>query len=335
MSLNKPDIEYKFGLAGKYKFVAKKLDEAGNVISERLLADWFDNLITDAALDDIGKASGRGSWLNGGYTQVGTGNTPPTTSDTSLANYLAETNIPSGGGQGVFLTAQLTTQPYYHKLSITRRFATGAAAGNLTEVAVWPGNHSVMISRALIKDSNGNPTTITVLSDEVLDVSYELYIYLPNGGSPVTGSFSQTILGTPTTYTYTLLPAGAANVDLTFGYWKYGTLWSSSAIAITGSSSFPSGLSPNPIVGITGIPSSTGAVGNPSSGTRDAYVNGNHYVDLTMPFGLGEGNITWQTYCINVDGFGMFQMQISPTITKNNTQTYYVKIRFSWGRYTP
>jgi len=56
----------------------------------------------------------------------------------------------------------------------SRSFARGAAAGNVSELTTgYAANNTSAMARALVRDAMGNPTTITVLSDEVLTVTWE------------------------------------------------------------------------------------------------------------------------------------------------------------------
>ena len=94
--------------------------------------------------------------------------------------------------------------PYYRWAKVTWRFGQGVAAGNISEVGLGWGNSNLW-NRALIKDANGNPTTITVLSDEYLDVVSEIRDYptLSSSGSfnllDKTGAIinTYTVLGSP------------------------------------------------------------------------------------------------------------------------------------------
>lgn len=56
----------------------------------------------------------------------------------------------------------------------TRSFARGAAAGNISELTTGgANNNAAAMARALVRDAQGNPTTITVLGDEVLTITWE------------------------------------------------------------------------------------------------------------------------------------------------------------------
>lgn len=55
-----------------------------------------------------------------------------------------------------------------------RSFARGAAAGNISELTTgYNNNNTSATARALARDALGNPTTITILSDEVLTITWE------------------------------------------------------------------------------------------------------------------------------------------------------------------
>src|SRR5690606_16576837 len=96
------------------------------------------------------------------------GNTPPTVSDTGLESFSASTtNLFSSNYNN-------TGSPdYIHSRTYVFRFSAGTLNGTYSEVAVgW--NDSSAFSRALIQTSGGSPTTISVASDEYLDVVYEI-----------------------------------------------------------------------------------------------------------------------------------------------------------------
>lgn len=130
---------------------------------------WFDNLILDSGLNHVG-TKGIGS-----FAQVGSGSATPLAANTSLQSWIAGTSGQIGQTEGASPTA-----PYYGWCRRSFRFAAGVAAGNLAEVGIgWGNTGSTLFSRALIRDGLGDPTVLTVLSDEVLDVTYELRCYAP------------------------------------------------------------------------------------------------------------------------------------------------------------
>jgi len=137
----------------------------------RVLADWFPNLITDYGMDLMsGAVSGYTEMWN--YCSVGTGNAPPAFGNTNLVNRKASTNSTA--------SSLIGNEENYIWRRITYQFPQGAATGNLAEVGIGVSSTGDrLFSRALIKDASGNPTTITVLPDEVLQVVWEIRHYFP------------------------------------------------------------------------------------------------------------------------------------------------------------
>lgn len=296
----------KCGLAGRYKLVATRPDG-----SERLLADWFENLITDGGLDRI--AVGNPSQ----YCHVGTGSTTPANTDTTLAAFLASTTTKISANQGV-----QSTPPYYGWNVIQYRFAPGVADGNISEVGIGWGASTNLFSRALVLDEEGDPTTITVLEDETLDVYYEFRLYPPtvDGG----GSFELSEVE----YDYVMR---ASEVT--------GVAWSGQ-FAI--SSGFGGGASPpqaiptnGTIAAITAAP--TGSSGASVNGSFAAYSNGSHELTANFSFGLGEGNTPTNEITAfrfqHSYGFGHYQASIDPAIPKTNAKVLSFPVTFSWARH--
>jgi hypothetical protein len=296
-------------LRGMYKI------EAVNMVTghKRVLADWFPNLITTNGLNLMG---GSGGVMTN--CSVGSGSATPTNADTTLQTYVASTATTTSNTR-----AAQSSPPYYGTTTVTYRFAIGTATGNLAEVGVGPSTGGTnLFSRALILDSLGSPTTITVLSSEALDVTYQLQEYVPT--VDVTGTV--TIAGTP--YSYTLRAANATSV-----------VWS---VYIAGGQGGPSNLT----VGygtinasVTGTASFTSSGGSPDSTSMQTYGSGNFYRDCVFGFGLTTGNATGGINCFTYNGgttytdMGAFQVQLGASIPKDATTVMTLTLRHSWGRY--
>lgn len=303
------NIHFKNLLAGRYRL--KKYDAAtGECTGD---TDWFDNLIVDQGLDQIGSVSN----YNTGYPypllfntcNVGTGSATPSTTDTQMDAFLAAVV-----SNDTFVTSYVAAaggNPAYWKCVHTYRFPAGTATGNLTEVGT--GNNKVvnigdaLFSRALILDGGGSPTTLTVLSTETLDVTYEFRVYLD-----VTGiAFSQVINGT----TYT-------------GTWNAYDISSPGAIY----SGYDNGGT-NLIVGIASNVDGGGssyAVNPVSSG----YLVGSYQRSYTGTIPTGQGNYTGGLKFIKIQTLhNSISIETSPYIVKNNTQTFSVTFTVSWARY--
>ncbi|WP_444903826.1 hypothetical protein ACJJIU_00265 [Microbulbifer sp. CnH-101-E] len=165
-------MKLKSGLAGRFKIEAYKRDASGAEIpgSRRVAAPWFSNLILNQGLD---------KWAGGQdikrVCHVGAGSSTPAVTDTGLNSPLAYTEDRSSLTNGL----DNSGAPFVWGRSVFA-FGEGEAAGNLAEIGVgWGTNHTDLFSRTLITDAQGNPTSLTVLPDEYLDVTYELRIYIP------------------------------------------------------------------------------------------------------------------------------------------------------------
>jgi hypothetical protein len=192
-------MNIKLGISGYYKFEAVSIDADGTE-HRRLLRDWQKNRITNAGLDFVGSST---TALN--FCQVGTGSTPVDDGDTALDAYLVGTStilsdtygIDSGGAR-------------YGWRRKVYRFAQGAAAGNIAEVGIGTASSGgTLFSRSLIVDEAGDPTSITILPTEFLDVTYEIRLYVP------TGDISAVVTISSVDYDLVIRPA----VNTSQSYW--------------------------------------------------------------------------------------------------------------------
>lgn len=149
-------------VSGRY-FSLEAIKTDGSV---RQLSGGFPNLVTDVGLSAF--AHGGGNLFT--RCMVGTGNQTPDFTDTSLQNQIA-----SSDSSSVSRGNNLAEGFAWCRLTFT--FSQGAVVGNVSELGI--GSDSVLYSRALILDQYGNPTTITLLSDEQLRVTWEHRFYWP------------------------------------------------------------------------------------------------------------------------------------------------------------
>ena len=278
---------------------------------KRLVADWFPNLITNNGLNAMATTA----VLN--RCMVGAGSTPPSVTDTTLQSQIAITSTVQNT-----VTSTQSTAPYYGSTQRTYRFDAGAAAGNLSEVGVgWvSGGSDLCFSRALILDSFGFPTTITILSNEFLDVTYELRCYVP------TADVVMLLNLNGTDHTCTIRPTLATNSSV----WAPSLF--STGITLSPSSPQSSAYSGTINASVTGLPSGTAASGNNSnisyennSLTRKSYTEWG----LTVA-NFGAGGIRAITFVSN--GIGAYQVGFSPAIPKDNTKSFRIDYGISWAR---
>lgn len=294
----------------------------------RVLADWFANVITDNGLENLGSGS-QGYSLT--YCHVGTGSTAPAFTDTQLVSWTACNSSKVGDSfhDGSPFGAQ-ATDPYYGWKRGTYRFNAGVATGNLSEVGLGPANTNInLFCRSLIKDTLGNPTTITVLSDEMLDVTYELRMYPPLADS----NFNVTISGV--NYAFTVRAAKVTNgqswgqlAGHTAGLHNNGTYGTSTYVTAFRSDAVLQAITQG--LGGTINDSTNSLIG----GTNSPYAAGTKYRDFVSGW-----DINVATHAGGVGGFelrttkGTYQVTVSPVLPKNNTNNLQVTFRVSWARY--
>jgi hypothetical protein len=242
--------------------------------------------------------------------------------DTALEFWVAGTSSTEADSS----TAQ-GSPPYYGSRTVTKRFSEGAAEGNLSEVGFgWGASGSTLFSHALILDGGLNPTTITVLFDEFLDVSYECRLYPP------------LVDGTGSTITldgvvYDVITRASS---VTANRW-YRDIGNVQGPFKTSSAAYQQAFSGNLGV-ITAGPS--GSVANMTLGGAGSVVYGNNdlYRDSWATWGLNDGNIGG-IRSIRVDPTtGSYQTQFDAvsggaSIPKDDTKTLTVNWRVSWDRH--
>lgn len=320
----------KVEVAGFFRCEVRKA-KSGTLVKD---TGWFPNVITNTGLGyyytqpTFGAFDSRGSIIN--TMSVGSGSGSPSITDTSLFDLVASVSAgTTGGGTGwagfsaTGYTAASGPNPAYWWGQQQYLYATGAAAGNLTEIGACPGGINPaggLYSHALIVDSSGNPTTITVLSDEVLTVTYQVNYYINTADT----SFSFNLNGSPVTGIYRPLNIGTAP-DL------QGRL-----VGLVPTV----GLCTGAIAAVTGTPSGNIGTsnGNQYAGTFIDWVNnisvdGTWYYDYTctFPTGVGTGTIASLTY-----QHAMLQYQfgdLSTNIVKTSGQQLQISFRGAWGRH--
>lgn len=308
------------GFKVKNRFKLIRISAQGDEVDS---SDWSNNMVLDSGLVSI---------LSSGSIDMravcGTGNSAVSPSDVSLSSFLQ-------GAQGFAIENSTdrvyASSPRYIKHTWRWRFDQGSVVGNISEVGVaislgQPTSSTPLFSRALVSDSSGNPTTVTVLSDEFLDVVYELYIYAPDDRS---GTFPQNIDSSIVTTSYTILPANMAD-DSTTG-WR-----SNYAAGMYGI--FPEAGTGNSLaVASTGT---TGSAGGSITGTQNSFssaawispVNSSpFYRDVRYTASLSESNINISAFQFSM-GMCAFQMSLSPAVAKVNTKTYRLDLRITLER---
>ena len=306
-------------MQGLYKFEAIKYGPDGVETSRRTLTEWCENIVTDFGLNQ--KCGGPAG--NAGFSQisvaVGTGNTAPLPTDTRLESFLVSAFSSSSSQGGV------VGPPSYGWWRNVTTFGVGAAAGNLAEVGAAISGIPIssttdLISRSLIKDAEGDPTSITVLPDEALQVTTEFRLYSPPWASADDDYVTtDTIDGILRTITIRPMNAGSAN-------WH----------PMQGANGIGSGsqvLFDSCTLGAATTGPSWGGKQSVSQGQQGGsrtYVNNSHQrrYFLRTPTGTlrNVAGYTFQT------GMGFWQVKVHPPVVKELTEVFTFDIMIAIGR---
>jgi len=187
------------GLKGRVKWAVVNPDgslaDGGTLVPDQP----SNNLILEQGRDNLGSYETGEIFTN---CAVGTGTSTPATSQVELDNEKARTNNISSDGalSGTDYPAD-GASPYTATMKRGFDFPQGSldssTDGDYTEVGF---SHSTsagqnLFSRALFKDESGNTIAITVASDQILRVAYELDLTL-EPSAKTSGSFDITNIGT-------------------------------------------------------------------------------------------------------------------------------------------
>jgi len=164
----------------------------GNVVEEA--ENPIHNLVLNQTWDDLIAQYGF-YWLTN-YAAVGTGSSTPDATQTSLDAEVARTGtVPSGETEGAAYVSD-----GLFEISRVKQFDSSQVGGqNLTEWAWSPNSSSGanICVRELFRDSNGDPVTLTIASDQSLRLIYKQQVTI--SPAPLTGqsiSFDLTNVGT-------------------------------------------------------------------------------------------------------------------------------------------
>lgn len=297
-------------VAGYYKI--EKVVNAGSALEfKEPITGWFPNMILNTGLDIQGTDS-----TNIIMTcLLGSGNTPPQATDLALVSSLGSVSATS-------CTKGNSSSPDYYKYAtLVYRFGAGVATGNISEVAVgWGTASGQLLSRALILDELGDPTTITKLSDEVLDVTYQYRIYPSladfTGGFTLTGNKGAI-------YTYT---GRIANAETTMAGYNFG-IYPPYPIAY-------GDISVYAYTGGLGLITATPTGGNGTkTGTNSEYVSGSYKMASSATFGLTDSNSGLGIRSIMVNATqGSWQFEFNTPILKTASDILTINTEVSWAR---
>lgn len=314
------------GVSGRYKLVVRKAvgelqTENDPVVRE---TPWFSNMIVDTGLEAMATT------CPFFYCGVGTGNAAPAVTQTNLISPYPNASAPSRA----FLSreasgTQVSTAPYYWWDTYKYTFTSGQVVGNMSEVALFSSSSSSadMFSRELIRDYAGNPTTISVLSDEYLEVRYELRIY-----PSLTPSIrTVNILGTPTRLRSIPHLGEGIHIDGVRPSMLYQGVGGAGA-------RYASGVHSSALIGTDPvaeyyIQDYLNPIEYPSA---RAYVPNSRQRGIYISYAPSEVNTIGSFKSGVIYTFiGNWKVEFTPVIPKNSDRSFTLEAMVSWGRYTP
>lgn len=315
------NIHLNAAVGGRFKFEVYKAD-TGEKTKE---IDWFDNLVLDSGL--IAMRTCDYSYFES--VQLGTGTSVPHVSQTHLDNAVAFANCGRYSAADVvsMTRGNVPAEGYYFTRQKVR-FPAGKLNNTqaISEVGLgYLGSgkalNNPLWNRALLKDENGNPRTLTVNSDEYLDVTFEIRCYV-NTSDIVANDFVvkdryDNVMSTHETI-----------VRPNF----HGSLYVGSKIH-----NFTCEAKTNytlPELTENGRGSYRWYASNVTTGRAyNSQVNPTsitYWVSVNLTTGNGGIGMLWcQT------DLGDFYVQINPIFNKTSNHTLVIYFTLNWGRYTP
>lgn len=312
------------GVGAVFKLIVRKAD-TDEIVRE---TPEFHNLVLNTGLTRMAVST----WID--RCCVGTGNSAPVASQVALDSFLASTTETASGTEDTG-GIQVTTVPFYWFGRRTWRFAVGVATGNISEIGLGWGN-ATLWNRALIKDTAGNPTTITVLADEYLDVISEVRVYPKES----TGSFNlvDKLGAVISTHSYTARPR--------FGTSEYAGAWMSQKVqyAVNGNQAYQDTFG----IGIDSIPTTpTGKVTTSFTTNNLTHIALENGLKASKVISSSEANIgdhksfTTSLYGLMCGGafnyLGTsscgYNWEINPPIPKDAETILTYSFTLTWGNY--
>lgn len=307
------------------RFMLRTLDPEGNITQE---IPWFDNLITNQGLDQIGgyqpAYNAGGPFINIACS-VGTSTTAPANTDTQQGAFLAA--YPASGSAITSTTSAYNAgggTPYWSDIWVYT-FPAGVATGTLSEIGVgnWTSPSDTqpwLFSHALIT-SGGSPTTITVLATESLQVTYELDYYI----NITTNTYS--FVMSTVTYSGSYLRAAitsppALNETIQANAFGNNAPWIDVSNGTTTT--------------VTGSINGSGSGGQAGCTTvGSTYTNGTYFYTFTTSFSISQGNVSGGISALQIihPAHGQYQFSVSPAIPKTSSYQMTLTYAYSWARY--
>lgn len=297
-----------------------RLDVRGPDGVVRELLPWQDNLITNSGMDTFGTTT-----PFGGYLRVGTGTTPPAVTDTALANQVASTS-----------TSLVLANTYPVAVGVyTANFPVGAAAGVLTELALSGSASGNISTHAQFVDAGGAPTSVTVLPDEQLIVTYNVRMAYNTADvvttvtDPVTG-----VVYTVTTRPRDMWSGGAGSQE------AQGSGLANTRLEMFRANQLAAYYGPASELGPANGSQTGGTLASmaPITVSNAAYAPGSYAAQQTVTVPVTSLNFAdMSSFLSGVSNPGYtfpmrYKFGVSPKISKTSSQSLTLTFNYSWAR---
>lgn len=304
------------GIAGEVRCVVTKAD--GKIKTD---TGYQKNLILNQGLDFFGGS--KGSSIND-YCAIGSGNSAPAVTQTGLDAYITQ----ASGTAPILDYSYVDKGDNLYRIWEQKNYRfTGLTNVNISEVGlVSTGTSSTnyyLTTRALIKDSLGAPTSISVKTGETLDIYYKIHKVIDTRDKSIVINVLDGNGGTEP-YNVVVRPSlvGASNWKVSRPNTVGGGIAASNA----------------DLVAITGL---TNEANRSSTPTLGSYTPLSFKINFTALFALNQGNVGG-IRTIGVHGsmndLGNFQIRFGRVsddapIPKTANDTLTIPLEFSWSRY--
>lgn len=217
-------VEQNLGLSGEFRVVVRRAD--GSI---KLDTGTQPNLILDNGLRnylDMKPVNNKGEEQTTtsdimSACVVGVGNKAPDKTDIGLQSIVSLSQERRENDYGVEYP-ETGKHEGYAKLWYKYKFVfTGISNKNITELGLAYGSSTetyTLFTRALVKDSSGSPITVTVLAGEILEIIYQINVYVDI--TKKTGSFTLTTVGNgndvESTFDYFIQPYALSSYNLSY-----------------------------------------------------------------------------------------------------------------------
>ena len=322
-------MQANMGMTGEFRVVVKRADG-----STKIDTGYQKNLILNQGLDFFGGGNGIDMMA---YCVIGSGNSQPSYTQNKLDTAVLGV---SGTEYSTKDDYNASTDGGLYKTNKVKKYSFSELSNvNISELGLASTYNNTttyfLCTRALIKDNQGNPTTITVLSGEILEIYYKLWIVYDVTDKTGTLSLLDGVGGS-TAYNYIARLAGVGGTNIG-GSAKYGN--GTVGLALSAGAGNNSHAVYNGEIGaITGSPSGTSSeLISSSSVSTAAYILGSYKLQLTWSLSISEANFAIRS-ALFYTKMAFWQIRFGSVandspIVKTDTQTLTIPIEISWGRY--